>query len=104
MAVHESACSNATCTVMKEPFPLVLLSSSRQVGEEDDYHLDVLGAIAGHGSINNIVIGNNDDRIKKDGNNDNDKKKCVGSANIGGLPFQNIKEENSMIFRESGFV
>jgi len=74
MAVHESACSNATCTVMKEPFPLVLLSSSRQVGEEDDDHLDVLGAIAGHGSINNSVIGNNDNRIKKDGNNDNDKK------------------------------
>ena len=74
MAVHESACSNATCTVMKEPFPLVLLSSSRQVGEENDDHLDVLGAIAGHGSINNSVIGNNDDRIKKDGNNDNDKK------------------------------
>jgi hypothetical protein len=72
LAVHESACSNATCTVMKEPFQLQLVpSSSTSTGEEtrmggggggSDDHLDMLGAVAGH-SMN----------YKKEGNNNNDR-------------------------------
>jgi hypothetical protein len=75
-AVHESACSNATCTVMKEPFQLQLVPSSssgeetlatataktRQVGGGgSDHHLDMLGAVAGH-SMNYKKDGNNNDR------------------------------------------
>jgi hypothetical protein len=75
-AVHESACSNATCTAMKEPFQLQLVPSSssgeetlatataktRQVGGGgSDHHLDMLGAVAGH-SMNYKKDGNNNDR------------------------------------------
>ena len=94
MAVHESACSNATCTVTKEPFQLLLLpSSSGQEtlattawtrrggggggGGEDD-RVDVLGAVAGHRVDNNRVIGNSNDGWEKDGNNEH--VKIVGGS------------------------
>lgn len=85
MAVHESACSNATCTVMKKPFQLHLVPSSSS-GEEmlaaatartrqgggggEDDHLDMLGAVAGH-SV----------KYKKNGNTNDPHKNIEGNVN-----------------------
>ncbi|KAL3776573.1 hypothetical protein ACHAW5_000337 [Stephanodiscus triporus] len=47
-AVHDSACSNATCTITKEPFPLLLPSSGGVPPPSSrPNHLVLLGAVTG---------------------------------------------------------
>lgn len=46
-AVHDSACSNATCTITKEPFPLLLPSSAGVPPSSRPDHLVLLGAVTG---------------------------------------------------------